>query len=66
MDFTQWLKIFDLESRAQMNLDHFDLGLEDNVLQAGFLDGLLPVEMLNKVQDQLKLLPIAEFALRIF
>ena len=66
MDFTQWLKDFDLESRAQMNLDRRDMGLEDDILHLGFLKGLLPIEMLNEVQEKLKMLPIAEFLLRNF
>lgn len=66
MEFTEWLKHFDLESRAQMNIDRRDMGLEDDILHLGFLKGLLPIEMLDEVQSQLKMLPIAEFALRNF
>ena len=63
MTFSEWLYQFDFEARAQVGLDHRDLGLELTDLEARFEQGLTSLAVFNTARDQLNMLPFAEFAL---
>lgn len=66
MDFLKWLSEFNSAARSQLSLDHTDLCLDVADLQRQFEAGIQPSAALLQVQEDLQLLPFAEFALSIF